>query len=192
MPQESLKHLLLKIADGDEKAFRSIFDSYSSKVYRFAMKVTHSSTLAEEVVQDVFIKIWSNRSQLSLVEYFPSYLYTIARNHTFNLLKRIAIEANANAKLVRQLPLHHSDTEQQVICSDYQGLLNQIVDTLPPQQKKVYGLCHHDGLKYEEAAERLNLSRLTVKTHMQNALRTIKSHFGHIIQYCLAIILPLS
>jgi RNA polymerase sigma-70 factor (family 1) len=185
MTKESLQRLLLNIANGDEKAFRQIFDYYSSKIYHFALKLTHSTVLAEEIVQEIFLKIWNNREKLSEVEFFPAYLYTIARNHAFNVLKRIAIEANANAKLVAKLPLHHSETEEGIICGDYESHLDRIVNSLPPQQKKVYSLCHGEGLKYEEAAERLNISRLTVKTHMQSALRTIKSQFGHIIQYCI-------
>lgn len=184
MTKEGLKHLLLKIADGDQQAFRQIFDCYSSKVFHFTLKLTHSRSISEEVVQDIFMKIWYNRTKLTTVESFTAYLYTITRNHAFNLLKRIAVEANANAKLVAHLPVQHSDTEERVISRDYENLLGKIVDALPPQQRKVYSLCHHEGLKYEEAAERLNISRLTVKTHMQSALRTIKSQFSHIIQYC--------
>jgi RNA polymerase sigma-70 factor (family 1) len=185
MTKEGLKYLLLNIAAGDEKAFRQIFDLYSSKIFLFALKLTHSKSTAEEIVQEIFMKIWDNREKLSSVEFFPSYLHTITRNHAFNVLKRLAIEANANARLVAQLPVHHTETEDAIIGSDYETLLGRIVENLPPQQRKVYGLCHQEGLKYEEAAERLNISRLTVKTHMQSALRTIKSQFGHIIQYCL-------
>jgi RNA polymerase sigma-70 factor (family 1) len=192
MTKEGLKYLLLNIADGDEKAFRQIFDSYSSRIYYFALKLTHSKVTSEEIVQEIFLKIWNNRETLSTIESFPAYLYTITRNHAFNVLKRIAIEANANAKLVAQLPVHHSDTEEEIIRSDYERLLGRIVDGLPPQQKKVYSLCHQEGLKYEEAAERLNISRLTVKTHMQSALRTIKSQFGHIIQYCVVCVAMLA
>jgi RNA polymerase sigma-70 factor (ECF subfamily) len=83
----------------------------------------------------------------------------------------------------------HCETEETVIYQDYQNILNQAIDRLPPQQKLVYGLCHGEGLKYEEAAQRLHISRLTVKTHMQQALRTIKSHFSHVIQVCLLIAL---
>jgi RNA polymerase sigma-70 factor (family 1) len=188
MTKEGLKYLLLNIAAGDAKAFRQIFDCYSPKIFHFALKLTHSRAMAEEIVQEIFMKVWNNREKLSEIEFFPSYLYTITKNYSFNVLKRIAIEASANAKLVARLPLHHSETEERIICTDYENLLGRIVDNLPPQQKKVYSLCHQEGLKYEEAAERLNISRLTVKTHMQSALRTIKSQFGHIIQYCMLCI----
>lgn len=184
MTKESLERLLLNIAAGDANSFRQVFDIYSAKIFHFSLRLTHSRMMAEEAVQEVFLRIWNNRAQLSTIENFSAYIYAIARNHTFNALKRIAVETIANQKLVARLPHEHSETEEQIIFSDYESFLHRIVDNLPPQQKKVYSLCHHEGLKYQEAAERLNISRLTVKTHMQSAMRTIKTQFTHLIQYC--------
>lgn len=181
---EDLRTFLLQIANGDEKVFRKIFDRFSSKVFVFALKLTHSRTLAEEIVQEVFIKIWDNRKKLTEVEFFPAYLSVITRNHAFNVLKRIALQEKVNANFSRKLSLAHSETEEHIIYSNYQDILSGIVDQLPPQQKMVYSLCHGEGLKYEEAAERMKISRLTVKTHMQTALRTIKTRFGNLIHSC--------
>lgn len=181
---EDLRFLLLQIANGDEKVFRFIFDRFSPKVFVFALKLTHSRSIAEEIVQEVFIKIWDNRQKLNEVEFFPSYLSVITRNHSFNVLKRIAHQEKVNANFSRKFPTIHSETEERVIYNNYQDILSGIVDQLPPQQKMAYGLCHGEGLKYEEAAERMKISTLTVKTHMQTALRTIKTRFGNLIHYC--------
>lgn len=183
--KEDLKFLLLRIADGDEKSFRLVFDHYSSKVFVFAMKLTHNKPMSEEIVQEVFIKLWKNRHKLPQVEFFPSYLSVITRNHTFNVLKSIALREKVNFRFAKRIANVHCETEEFVIHNDYQNILTQIVDELPPQQKTAYSLCHGEGLKYEEAAVRMNISTLTVKTHMQTALRTIKARFGNAIQYCL-------
>jgi RNA polymerase sigma-70 factor (family 1) len=178
---EKLKPLLAQIASGDAMAFRKIFDQFSGKVYLFTLKLTRSQSTAEEVVQETFTRIWVNREALPDIEYFPSYLYTITRNLTFNILKRMAIEEKAKSAYTLRQSLSDNNTEQVIFCNDYEHILHKIIDRLPPQQKLVYGLCHGEGLKYEEAAERLNISRLTVKTHMQHALKTIKTHFGGFI-----------
>lgn len=176
--QKDDRYLLDRIAVGDQHAFREIFNSWSGKVFGFALKLTHSKSLSEEIVQDVFMKIWINRESLEAIQSFPAYLFTLTRNHTFNNLKRIAIEEAARIKLGKKLTESNYDTEETINFRESERLLNQAISKLPPQQRLVYSLCQQEGLKYEEVAQRLNISRLTVKTHMQQALRSIKNHFS--------------
>ncbi len=145
--------------------------------------------MAEEVVQDVFMKVWMNRESLRDVEYFPAYLSAIAKNHAFNLLKRKALEEQVKLVLQRDLPQSSCETEERVAYRDYNTILKEVVSQMPPQQQKVYKLCHKKGLKYDEVAVKLNISRLTVKTHMQKAIRTIKSHFESVVSTFLLIFL---
>lgn len=181
LAHEDIRSLLELLSQGDEQAFRRIFDAYSSKVYGFALKLTRAQSMAEEIVQDVFMKVWINREAMATVDYFSSYLYTITRNHTFNLMKRVALEAHAKSALGKELSEAHRETEEAFIEKESRQILNQAIDRLPPQQRMVYSLCYQQGLKYEEVAQRLNISRLTVKTHMQQALRNIKLHFSGLI-----------
>jgi RNA polymerase sigma-70 factor (ECF subfamily) len=177
MTLPDLKPILNQVVEGDTRAFRKIFDLFSPKVHAFALKLTRSQSLSEEIVQEVFVKIWISRSSLASINYFPSYLYTVARNHTFNVLKKIAAEHRAIALLSRELSEIDSDCEEETARHEAQrNVFSHALDQLPPQQRLVYSLCHQKGLKYEEAARELNISRLTVKTHMQKALRSIKSH----------------
>ena len=169
--------IICRISESDPRAFRELFDHYAPKVNGFALKITRSESIAEEIVQDVFMKIWQNRSRLRTVEYFPAYLFAITRNLSLNALKRLAIAESANRSYIENMRTSQSDTEETVVYRDYRNILNQAIDGLPPQQKLIYSLCHGEGLKYEEVAQRLHISRLTVKTHMQHALRTIKTHF---------------
>lgn len=180
--------LVERVAEGDPIAFRELFESFSPKVYGFALKLTHSPTIAEEMVQEVFMKVWVHRERLPNVDHFPAYLYTITRNLTFNVLKRLSIEQKAKAEYVKGFREDVFETEETVIARDYQNILQNAIDKLSPQQKIVYSLCHGEGLKYEEAAEKLDISRLTVKTHMQQAIRAIKTHFKRVV-LVLAILL---
>jgi RNA polymerase sigma-70 factor (family 1) len=170
-------NLLTQIAVGDEHAFR-ILNTYSSRIFGYAIKLTKSQDLSEEIVQDVFMKIWINRSTIGEIQNIEAYLITLTRNHAFNVLKRVAIEEIAKAKLSKKLEEAHHETEEAVNFHESQAILNNAIDRLPPQQRLVYSLCHEEGLKYEEVAQRLNISRLTVKTHMQQALRTLKANFS--------------
>ena len=172
-----LDAIIRHISESDPRAFRELFDHYSPKVYGFALKITRSESIAEEMVQEVFMKIWQNRRDLRSVEYFPAYLFTVTKNFSLNVLKRLATEEKAKRSFAEDLHVVHSDTEETVIYRDYHNILSRAIDCLPPQQKLVYSLCRGEGLKYEEVAEKLRISRFTVKTHMQQALRNIKSHF---------------
>lgn len=169
--------LLILISAGDQNAFHLLFNAQSPRVYGFALKLTRSQDLAEEIVQEVFMKIWINRESLADIDHIDAYLHTVTRNHTFNVLKRIATEETAKLALSKKVADAHCETEETVNFRESQNRLNRAIDQLPPQQRMVYSLCHNEGLKYEEVARRLNISRLTVKTHMQQALRTLKSHF---------------
>ncbi len=171
------KYLLRQLSESDHGAFSHLFTQHHQKVYAFALKLTHSEATAEEIVQDVFMKIWINRKSLASVDHFQSYLFTVARHHILNILKRRALEETAKAAFERELPRYH-ETEEPSSLEERQQMLNQAVDHLPPQQRVVYSLCHRKGLKYKEVAQQLNISRLTVKAHMQQALRAIRLHFS--------------
>jgi RNA polymerase sigma-70 factor (family 1) len=182
------KTLLDQLSKSDEQAFRQLFHLYSDRVYSFSLRLTRSGITAEEMVQEVFLKIWVNRKSISSIEDFPSYLFIVTKNLTLNSLKRRALEEKAKITLVRELARKHNDTEETVIYRDYEQLLKETVSHLPPQQRLVYSMCHQEGLQYEEVAQRLKISRLTVKTHMQQALKTIKTQFARVIQVSLLFI----
>jgi RNA polymerase sigma-70 factor (family 1) len=170
------KVLLHQISTGDAKAFGIIFHRYSPKIYAYALKIVKSGTLAEEIAQEVFVKIWNLEEQLTAIENLDAYLRVLTRNHTLKVLRRIALEVKTSKMMARDYQENHNDTEEYIIFKDSEKILNQGIEKLPAQQKLVYSLCHQEGLKYEEVAERLNISKLTVKTHMQHALRFLRNY----------------
>lgn len=181
------KDLLLQVAQHDENAFRQLFEHYKNKIYAFAFHLTDSTVLSEEIVQDVFVKIWINKEALVRIDQFSAYLFTITRNHTFNQLKRLANERFILKQLKDELPESENNTEQLLINKEYNGILQQAIELLPPQQQLIYNLSRKEGLKLEEIAQQLNLSVNTVKSHMGKALKTIRSHFNDRIQTLLII-----
>lgn len=170
------KELLQLASTGDVKAFSIIFHRYSAKVYTYALKVVKSDILAEEIAQEVFVKIWNLEAQLSQIENLDAYLRVLTRNRTLKVLRRIALEIKTSRMMIRDYHEDHNETEEYIIFKDSEKILNQAIEKLPAQQKIVYRLCHQEGLKYEEVAEKLNISKLTVKTHMQHALRFLRNY----------------
>ena len=189
IPINTEKDLLIKVAYGDEGSFKQLFNQYRHKIYSLSMYLTHSEFLAEEITQEVFLKIWLNKTQLKEVEYFTAYLKTIASNVASNYLKRIANEKIILKRLAEELTESNETTANTVIYNEYQEILEKAIQNLPPQQKRVYILSRQEGLKQEEIAEKMQLSIFTVKEYMKKALASIRSYMGNRID--LAIILAI-
>ncbi|WEK19934.1 MAG: RNA polymerase sigma-70 factor [Candidatus Pedobacter colombiensis] len=183
------KAALLLVSTGNAKAFSELFHHYSPKVFQYALKIVKSDTLAEEIVQEVFVKIWNLEAQLSHIENLDAYLRVLTRNHTLKVLRRIALEIKTNRMMVHDYHEDHNDTEEYIIFKDSEKILNEAIEKLPAQQKLVYCLCHQEGLKYEEVAQKLNISKLTVKTHMQHALRFLRNYVSTHTDIAILVIL---
>ena len=167
------KDLLLRVAEGDETAFRVLYDHYRKKIYALGLFLTKSESHAQELVQDVFLKIWVKRDQLREIAYFNAWLRTIAGNTAINYMRARAME---KLGLVR-LGIHENSncfTENDVADREYSLLLQAAVRQLPPQQQKVYVLHRQQGLCHEAVAEQLDISVLTSKKYMKLALRSIR------------------
>ncbi|MNK03582.1 ECF RNA polymerase sigma factor SigK [compost metagenome] len=169
--------LLARTARGDEHAFREVFDHYQQYVFTFAQKITHSSSDAEEIVQDIFLKVWFSRDQLLTIENFGAYLNRLVRNHALNLLRHEAIVNKVKAEMGLNSSDNDLGTQQTLDYKETKELLDEVLSRLPEQQRRVYTLCHLEGLKYDEVAVQLNISSDTVHYHMKLALATIRAHF---------------
>jgi RNA polymerase sigma-70 factor (family 1) len=170
------RELLQMISQGDEQAFATVFDHYRNRIYGVALKLTHSTTVSEEIVEDVFLKIWTRRVTLNEIESFSAYLFTIARNETYKILKQIA----KNYKIVllseNNESLIHNNTEDYLIDKEFTSLLQKAIDRLPHQQKQVYKLMKEEDLKRGEVAELLQLQPETVKFHLAQAMKNIRNY----------------
>jgi len=169
--------LLDKIASDDQYSFTVLFDYYHQYVFTFGRKLTRSDEIAEEIVQDIFLKIWFGRDKLRNIENFGAYLNTLVRNHAFNLLRHVAISERVTNEITSSFTDRDVHSEQVLDYRETLKMLDQAVEGLPLQQKTVYQLCHRDGLKYDEAARQMDISSATVHYHMKLALQAIRGHF---------------
>ncbi|MFA6944533.1 MAG: RNA polymerase sigma-70 factor [Pedobacter sp.] len=182
--------LLRLVSEGDELAFRVVFNHYSDKLYSYTFRITDNEELAEEIVMDAFLKIWCNREELDKINHFDSYLFTLVRNQAFTAIKRRAHEASIITELSLSKSEYQDCTEETVIYNEYQHLLSQAVDQLPPQQRLVYSMSRDEGLKYDEIADQLNLSKNTVKAHLKKALSTLRVVFTNYLVLVAGILFP--
>lgn len=184
------QELVALLKEGDQRAFSLFFEQRQQLVYSIAYKLTRSKHQAKEVVQDVFLKLWVMRGELTEVENLGAYLNRLARNQSIDALRKIAREAIRNVELKEeQLELSHNATEEQLEMNETTGMIRQALETLSPQQRKVYQLCHEQGLKYEEAALEMGLSAGTVHSHMKQALKNIRIYLKNMDAMLLLILL---
>lgn len=172
------KRALELLAQGSEYAFTQVFDHYRPRIYHAALKFLKSRELAEEIVQEVFLKIWRRREELSQVSNFNAYLFAMGRNLIFDSIKKLSEESAASLEFAYGMT-HENSTEKMLLEKQYEELLNEVVEQLPPQQKQVFRLARIEGLSHEVIAEQLSISRFTVKTHMAKALQFIRHRLQH-------------
>jgi RNA polymerase sigma-70 factor (family 1) len=162
--------MLLAIAHNDERAFNSLFHEYHQQLGAFVFSVTMSKELTEEIIQDVFVKLWENRKELPAVKNFSAYLFIITRNHTLNTIRKQVQEKEKQQQLAQHYTL--SEETGNVTEDARYALLDSAVDQLPQQQRNVY-LLRQQGLKNADVAFQLDLSVNSVKKYQQWATQTI-------------------
>jgi RNA polymerase sigma-70 factor (family 1) len=174
-PPYSEKELLRQIARGDEASFSYVFELYQDKVFKSAWLYLKSEDLAKEVVQDVFIKLWSKRTELEGVQSFSSWFMTLAKNHIIDYVRKLATQEAVDKKWASDHPDHEDSTDFKVRTSQYERLIEEALGELSPQQQAVFKLARAKGLTYEQIGVELSLAPNTVKTHMARALHSIKN-----------------
>jgi RNA polymerase sigma-70 factor (family 1) len=168
------KALLKLISEGDESAFRTIYDTYYDHIFGVAFAFMKSTAMAEDAVQEVFCKIWYKRTSLPLVEKFDAYLFMVARNHILTEIRNNLRQKEYVESLRKYL--HESDETplQTFINNESEEIIRKAVEALPAQQKSVYKLTREDGLSQAEIAGKLSISKNTVRNHMNASLRFIR------------------
>lgn len=162
-----------------DESFKCLFDNYKNRLYGYVLTIARSPYTAEEITQEIFIKLWLCRDILHAVDNLEGYIFTIARNRTLNHLRKAANDA----RLLRELqelamPQHNNNVDDRAVVAEYDQLLRDALSLLSPQRRLVYKLSRDGGMNHEEIAHQLHLSRNTVRNHMVEALRFIRHYLG--------------
>jgi len=167
------RQLVSRLKVGDKKAFEEIFRKYREKIYYFAIRYYNSAEDAENVVQDVFIKLWDEREGIREELSLNNYIYTIAKNHLFNIQRKKINEKAYRSYIVDHL-VQISNLENELIYADLKVKIDKIIEELPAQRKKVFIMSNMEGFSNKELASELNLSVRTIEVHKSLALQTIR------------------
>lgn len=165
-----------RLLDGDERAFRDLFDRFYPKIYQFAFNFLKSKDLSEEIVQQTFLSFWQNRAQLDVDRPVAPLLFTIARRVLIDSWRKQAVSARFREDVVRYMSMVSNETEEHILSNDLAKVTEEALSKLTEQQQEVFRLSRYEGLSYEEIAERLRISKHTVKYHLVNALKIVKEH----------------
>ncbi len=170
------KDLLLRIATKDDQiAFRELFHNYFGRLLNLAKYFVNSEIVAEEMVSNVFIKIWNNRSQLTGIASLDKYLYTAIKNQCYNYLRDNQRYLYQTLETDRSnLITDFQNPETQLLDNELRDVLKKAIDNLPPKCKIIFRMVREDGLKYCEAAEILGISPKTVDVQIGRAVQKLK------------------
>jgi RNA polymerase sigma-70 factor (ECF subfamily) len=173
---KSNSELILLIQKDDRVAFYNIYERYSKRLYGFVLRYIKQKEDAEEIVQEVFVKIWESRNKIDAYASFESFLFTIAYNTTISLLRKRTNEKKYLEHLKSlQQPDNSPDLIDEIHFNELNDRVQALLNELTPRQKEIFQLSREEGLTHDEIAKKLDISVNTVKKHMANTLAFLKS-----------------
>ena len=174
-----------------DDSFKCLFDTYKNRLYGYVLAITRCPYTAEEITQEIFIKLWLRRDILHEVENLDGYIFTVARNKTLNHLRKAAYDVRLLLELQARAASNYcsNNVEERALSGEFDRLLRDALALMSPQRRLVYLLSRQHGMNHEEIAQQLRLSRNTVRNHMVEALRFLRRYFGEHGSILLALIL---
>lgn len=179
LTQLQIEAILKRISkDDDEKALKELFDAYYGKLIEIANFFVNDPYLAQDIVSEVFIKVWKNRSGLEEIKSIDAYFYVATKrqslNHIRNIKKKKLVSLD---NLDTNIHVESRSPEHILFSEEFANIINNAIQDLPPKCRLVYSFVKDDGMKYQEVAETLDISIKTVEMHVGKALKRIKIAF---------------
>lgn len=162
--------------DQYEPIFRDLFDAYKNRLFGYVLAISHSHYTAEEITQEIFLKLWLCRDMLDRIDNLEHYIFTIARNKTLNHLRKAATDSRLMDELQQKMLPPANNVEENSVMNEAERLVHEAIDLLSPRRRLVYQLSRNQGLNHEQIATQLQLSNNTVKNHLVEALAFIRSY----------------
>lgn len=160
---------------GNKQAFNQLFAMYHHKLFLYTFRILKSKEVANDIVQDTFVKIWGHRKKINPQQSFEAYLFRIGKNLIVDHFRKISRRDNFVDDMATSLSLYHNHTENQVLYNDMKKFTQSVIDKLPAQRQQIFRMSRENGLSHEEIAYRLGISKHTVKANISKSLKTIRS-----------------
>ena len=177
MTDKSDRYLVERIQKGDRNAFRQLFERYYPLFVSFARKLLRDNQMAEDLVQNVFVRVWSSRERLDVDRNIRSYLLVAVRNEVFCYIRGIGREFHE--QLSEDVRVTDTDAAQIMNAKDMERDIRQIIADMPDRRREVFSMSRNENLSNKEIADRLGLSVRTVEKHIENALTDIRHKFSN-------------
>lgn len=174
------KDLLLRLREGDEAAFSQLMGHYKLPLAKSMLQILKSRENTEEGLQELFLRVWINRTKIDPERPLKAYLFRIAKNLVYDLLRKAAREKRLFAEHFTHLSEIYSHVEEEIFDKETQIILHDAIAKLPEQRRRVFQLCKIEGKSYEEASRILSISVATVNSHVTNANAFLRQHFRSI------------
>jgi RNA polymerase sigma-70 factor (ECF subfamily) len=181
------KELYIKLKNGDERAFQTLFRKYYSALCRFAHQFLKDGEQAEEAVQDTFVKIWEKRESLNIDSSVKHYFFRSVRNHCLNQIQHQKIKKQY-ADWVQESAQREIATDQFFLEVDLLQRIEKSIDSLPPKRKEIFRLSREQGMKYKEIADTLDISIKTVEAQMGLALKHLREDLKDFSNYLMTLL----
>lgn len=169
------RELMDRVAEGDLKAYRMLFDRYFFDLCNFLVIYLHSRTLAEEIALDIFASLWEKHGQISIHTSLKAYLFTAAKNRAISEFRRSKSQLLSELTVEEHQAIADERSHLSVENNELRQLIERAIEALPEQSRKIYRMAWEENLSHKEIAEQLGLSPKTVENHVGIALRKLRS-----------------
>lgn len=170
--------ILLRLQVGEESAFEKVYAQYSEMIYGRLLRLLKDVDIADEIIQELFIKVWEKRQQINPSQSFKSYLYAIAENLVYDHFRKVARDRKLQERFRLTVTELYTHTEEDLLSKENKEIIDKAIATLPQQRKTAFILCKIEGRSYEEAAEIMGVSASTISNHLVKANIAIRAYLS--------------
>lgn len=176
------------IKNGNEAAFEKVFKTYFRNLHAFAYTFMKDDIIAEEIVQNVFFRIWEKKEQLQIDDSLKAYLYRSVHNESLNHLKHLKIKNSFQLQYLGNMESLNQDASNQMVAAELENDIQKAISELPPQCRTIFQMSRFEQLKYQQIADQLNISIKTVENQMGKALKVLRSKLVEYLPFLLSLL----
>ena len=173
------KNLTSSICINDEISFQEFFQQWYGKLYAYLLKLVKSKDIADELTTDIFLKIWRDKEDIPVIQNADAYLFRVAHNKAIDFFRKTSRDAQVQKIIAKQIQTDQAPSADHfVLEAENEQLFRKAIECLSPQRRDIFLLSRVNGLTHEQIADKMNLSRNTVRNTIAESLKNIRQFLG--------------